>query len=40
MKQFIVGAPLERIAVDVLGPLPVSQKGNKYVLIVGDYFTQ
>ena len=40
MKQFIVGAPLERIAVDVLGPLPVSEKGNKYLLIVGDYFTK
>ena len=40
MKQFIVGAPLERIAFDVLGPLPVSEKGNKYLLIVGDYFTK
>ena len=40
MKQFIVGAPLERIAVDVLGPLPVSEKGNKYLLIVDDYFTK
>ena len=30
MKQFIVGAPLERITVDVLGPLIVSEKGNKY----------
>ena len=40
MKQFIVGAQLERIAVDVLGPLPVSEKGNKYLLIVGDYLTK
>ena len=40
MKQFIVGAPLERIAVDVLSPLPVSEKENKYLLIVGDYFTK
>ena len=39
MKQFIAGAPLKRIAVDVLGPLPVSEKGNKYLLIV-DYFTK
>ena len=37
MKQFTVGAPLERIAVDVLGPLPISEKGNKYFLIVDDY---
>ena len=35
-----MGAPLERIVVDVLGPLPVSEKANKYLLIVGDYFTK
>ena len=40
MKQFIVGAPLERLAIDVLDPLPVSEKGNKYLLIVADYFTK
>ncbi len=40
MKVFNVGAPLERIAVDVLGPSPISAKGNKYILIVGDYFTK
>ena len=40
MKQFIVGAPLERIAVNVLGPFPVSEKGNKYLLIIGDYFAK
>ena len=40
MRQFSVGAPLEKIAVDVLGPLPVSVKGNRYLLIVDDYFTE
>jgi transposase InsO family protein len=40
MRQFIVGAPLERIAIDVLGPLPVSDRGNKYILIAADYFTK
>ena len=40
MKQFNVGAPLERVAVDVLGPLPTSSSGNKYILILGDYFTK
>ncbi len=38
MKQFNVGAPLERVALDILGPLPTSVRGNKYILIVGDYF--
>ena len=31
---------MERIAIDVLGPLPVSTTGNKYLLIVQDYFTK
>lgn len=40
MKQYNVGAPLERVALDIIGPLPVSNKGNKYALIVSDYFTK
>ena len=40
MAQYNVGAPMERIAADVLGPLPTSDSGNKYLLIVADYFTK
>ena len=40
MKQYTVGAPPERVALDIIGPLPVSFKGNKYALIVSDYFTR
>jgi hypothetical protein len=36
MKQYCVGAPMERVALDLIGPLPLSHKGNKYVLIVSD----
>ena len=31
---------MERIAVDILGEFPKSEKGNKYILVVGDYFTK
>ena len=31
---------MERIAVDVLGPLPETRRGNKYLLIAMDYFTK
>ena len=31
---------MERIAVDIAGPFPVSNKGNKYILVVQDYFTK
>jgi len=34
-----VVAPLERVALDILGPLPRSEQGNKYVLVICDLFT-
>ncbi len=40
MKSYLVGCPLERVAVDIMGPLPESLNGNKYLLVVGDYFTK
>jgi hypothetical protein len=35
-----VGAPWERMAIDILGPLPRTDNGNKYIMVVGDYFTK
>ena len=32
--------PLERVALDILGPLPRSSRGNRYILVVADYFTR
>ena len=32
-------APMELTAMDVIGPLPMSSKGNKYILVFMDYFT-
>ena len=40
MGQHNVGSLIERIVVDVLGPLPESEQGNKYLLILADYFTK
>lgn len=40
LQQFPVGTPMERVGVDIVGPLPVTDKGNKYVLSVMDYFTK
>ena len=34
------GAPWDRLSTDILGPLPESHKGNKYILVVTDYFTK
>ncbi|GBM98025.1 Retrovirus-related Pol polyprotein from transposon 412 [Araneus ventricosus] len=40
LKRYNVGAPFERMALDILGPLPVTTKGNRYVLVLMDYFTK
>ncbi len=40
LRQYTVGAPLERVALDILGPLPETEKGNIYVLVIADYFTK
>lgn len=32
--------PLQRIAIDILGPLPTTSNGNEYIMVVGDYFTK
>jgi hypothetical protein len=40
LQNSLVGAPLERVAVDIFGPLPRSRLGNRYILVVTDYFTK
>ena len=38
LGQYNVGSLMEQVAIDVLGPLPTSEGGNKYLLITADYF--
>ena len=40
MHQYNVGAPFERIAIDISGSFPESDNGNRYLLIAMDYFTK
>ena len=40
LQSIKVGAPMQLVAVDILGPLPKTKSGNSYVLTVGDYFTR
>ncbi|GFS50456.1 retrovirus-related Pol polyprotein from transposon 412 [Trichonephila clavipes] len=40
LKLYNVGAPFERIAFDILGPLPRSSDGNNNILVVMDCFTK
>ena len=40
LKTYNVGSPMERIAIDVLGSLPMAEAGNKYILVIADYYTK
>ena len=35
-----VGYPGERVAMDIVGPFPKTERDNKYILVVCDYFTR
>ena len=32
--------PLEKVSWDIMGPLPTTKSGNKYILVVTDLFTK
>ncbi|XP_045482836.1 uncharacterized protein LOC123686668 [Harmonia axyridis] len=40
MRKYNVGSPLERVAIDIAGPFPETDEGNKYILVAMDYFTK
>ena len=39
LKPYIVGVPMERVQIDIIGPLAETNLGNKYVLTVTCCFT-
>ena len=40
LMTYHAGFPMERVHIDLLGPFPESQLGNKYVFMVVDQFTK
>ena len=40
LQTIKAGFPMQVVAVDIMGPLPESETGNKYVLVASDYFTK
>ena len=40
LVKYQVGAPWEWIAADIAGPFPLTNRGNRYILVVMDYFTK
>jgi hypothetical protein len=40
LGQQLIGGPMEKVSMDILGPFIMSLKGNKYVLTICDKFTK
>lgn len=40
LQRYCSGAPMERVGIDILGPLPITDRGNRYLLVAMDYFTK
>ena len=39
LGKMSLGAPMDRLATDILGPLPLTERNNRYILVVTDYFS-
>jgi len=40
LQKVITVAPLDIVAIDILSGLPTASDGNKYILVITDYFTK
>ena len=40
LRKNVTGEPFVRIGIDISGPYNTTSDGNKYILVVSDYFTK
>ena len=40
MMNYHAGAPMERVHIDFIGPLPKTAQGNEHILMMVDQFTK
>ena len=40
LQSMSIGEAFEMIVMDVCGPFPVTEGGNKYILVAADYLTK
>ena len=40
MQKYVLGVPFERVALDIMGPLPETKQRNSYILVITDYFSR
>jgi hypothetical protein len=38
LKLFPASSPLEYVSMDILGPLPKTEHGNRFLLVITDRF--
>ena len=40
LKRYMVGMPHERVSLDLMGPINISERGNRYIVVISDHFTK
>ena len=40
LVQDLASAPMDRVAVDIMGPWKITALGNQYILVLQDYFSK
>ncbi|CAG2192921.1 unnamed protein product [Mytilus edulis] len=40
LGTYVSEEPMERVALDIFGPLPLTKRNNKYILVISDLFTK
>lgn len=39
-RRLYAGRPWQRIAIDLVGPMPITPLGNRWILVFTDHFTR
>jgi len=40
MKHELASEPLQRVGIDIVGPLPKTEQGNSFIMVICDYYTR
>ena len=40
LQQYRAGFPLDRVGIHIMGPMKVTKNGNKFILVIENYFTR
>lgn len=40
LKTSDITKPLDRIGIDILGPLTITRNGNEFIMVICDYFSK